>query len=352
MSAGRGQDRGMTVPRPPAPWLIRPVKLPATTPPPLTGPWSPGRHPPRRRRAAAAAARPRTGGRRGRPTTDTSTRVRTTGHIWRWQPDAHAGAARPCSPTPAAGRWASRSTRATAASIVCDAYRGLLRVTDDGTITDLTPPRPAAAASCSATTPPSPATAPSTSPTAPTASRSRTGDATCSSTDPTDASSPTTRRPAAPTSSPRASTSPTAWHSRRTRTPCCCARRSPTACCGCRCRTAPCRSWPICRRTRTTCRRSATAPTGSRWPARGWPSPRSCCPTRPCAAWPPSCPPRLQPQPLPHIIAALVDGDGRVLRTLHGPAGRYTMATGVRQHGDTLWLGSLTERAIARAQLS
>jgi sugar lactone lactonase YvrE len=63
-------------------------------------------------------------------------------------------------------------------------------------------------------------------------------------------------------------------------------------------------------------------------------------------------PQRLQPQPLPYIIAARVDGDGRVLRTLHGPGGRYVMATGVRQHGDTLWLGSLTEKAIARISLS
>jgi sugar lactone lactonase YvrE len=63
-------------------------------------------------------------------------------------------------------------------------------------------------------------------------------------------------------------------------------------------------------------------------------------------------PARLQPQPLPYTMAALVDGDGTLLRTLHGPAGRYVMATGVRQHGDTLWLGSLTERAIARTSLS
>jgi sugar lactone lactonase YvrE len=63
-------------------------------------------------------------------------------------------------------------------------------------------------------------------------------------------------------------------------------------------------------------------------------------------------PARLQPQPLPYTIAALVDGDGAVLRTLHGPDGRYVMATGVRQHGDTLWLGSLTEKAIARTTLS
>jgi hypothetical protein len=63
-------------------------------------------------------------------------------------------------------------------------------------------------------------------------------------------------------------------------------------------------------------------------------------------------PPRLQPRPLPYTMAALVDGDGTVLRVLHGPSGRYVMATGVRQHGDTLWLGSLTERAIARVSLS
>ena len=62
-------------------------------------------------------------------------------------------------------------------------------------------------------------------------------------------------------------------------------------------------------------------------------------------------PTRLQPQPLPYTIAALVDGDGTVLRTLHGPSGAFVMATGVRQHGDTLWLGSLTESAIARVPL-
>jgi hypothetical protein len=50
-------------------------------------------------------------------------------------------------------------------------------------------------------------------------------------------------------------------------------------------------------------------------------------------------------------IVALVDGDGRVLRTIHGPSGRYVMVTGVRQHGSTLWLGSLTEPAIARLPL-
>jgi sugar lactone lactonase YvrE len=62
-------------------------------------------------------------------------------------------------------------------------------------------------------------------------------------------------------------------------------------------------------------------------------------------------PVRLQPQPRPYSLVALVDGDGRVLRTLHGPAGRYTMVTGVRQHGDTLWLGSLTGPGVARVAL-
>jgi sugar lactone lactonase YvrE len=62
-------------------------------------------------------------------------------------------------------------------------------------------------------------------------------------------------------------------------------------------------------------------------------------------------PERLQPQPKRYGLAALVDGEGRVLRTLHGPAGRYLMITGVRQHGSTLWLGSLTENAVARVSL-
>ena len=62
-------------------------------------------------------------------------------------------------------------------------------------------------------------------------------------------------------------------------------------------------------------------------------------------------PQRLQPQPLPYAMAALVDGRGSLRRVLHGPGGRYAMATGVRQHGGTLWLGSLTERGIARVPL-
>jgi sugar lactone lactonase YvrE len=60
----------------------------------------------------------------------------------------------------------------------------------------------------------------------------------------------------------------------------------------------------------------------------------------------------LQPGPLPYGLVSLVDGDGKVLRTLHGPAGKYTMITGVRQQGQTLWLSSLTEAGIARVGLA
>jgi sugar lactone lactonase YvrE len=62
-------------------------------------------------------------------------------------------------------------------------------------------------------------------------------------------------------------------------------------------------------------------------------------------------PDRLLPQPIPYGLAALVDGDGAVLRTVHGPAGGYRMITGVRPQGEVLWLGSLTESAVARVRL-
>ncbi|GAB3807410.1 SMP-30/gluconolactonase/LRE family protein [Micromonospora zhanjiangensis] len=58
-----------------------------------------------------------------------------------------------------------------------------------------------------------------------------------------------------------------------------------------------------------------------------------------------------QPQPRRYGLVALVDGDGRVLRTVHGPTGSYQVITGVRQHGDHLWLGSLVEPALARIPL-
>lgn len=62
-------------------------------------------------------------------------------------------------------------------------------------------------------------------------------------------------------------------------------------------------------------------------------------------------PERLQPQPKRYGLVIQVDGEGNILRTLHGPAGKYCMITGVRQHGRHLWLGSLTEKAVARVTL-
>ncbi|HKD97189.1 MAG TPA: SMP-30/gluconolactonase/LRE family protein [Micromonosporaceae bacterium] len=62
-------------------------------------------------------------------------------------------------------------------------------------------------------------------------------------------------------------------------------------------------------------------------------------------------PDALQPGPKRYGLVALVDGDGTVLRALHGPAGRYAMITGVRQHGSTLYLGSLLEQGVARVEL-
>ncbi|HCT80577.1 MAG TPA: strictosidine synthase [Micromonosporaceae bacterium] len=63
-------------------------------------------------------------------------------------------------------------------------------------------------------------------------------------------------------------------------------------------------------------------------------------------------PDRLQPQPKRYSLVALVDGEGNVLRSIHGPAGRYCMVTGVRQQGEFLWLGSLNEEAVARISLA
>lgn len=62
-------------------------------------------------------------------------------------------------------------------------------------------------------------------------------------------------------------------------------------------------------------------------------------------------PAAVQPKPLRYGLVALIDGEGRVLRTLHGPRGTYDMITGVRQHGGHLWLGSLTGRGVARVPL-
>src|SRR5262249_3463594 len=63
-------------------------------------------------------------------------------------------------------------------------------------------------------------------------------------------------------------------------------------------------------------------------------------------------PDKIQPQPRRYGLVALVDGEGTVLRTVHGAAARYTMITGVRQQDGVLWLGSLTEPGVGRVDLA
>ncbi len=62
-------------------------------------------------------------------------------------------------------------------------------------------------------------------------------------------------------------------------------------------------------------------------------------------------PEAVQPRPNRYGLAALVDGEGTVLRALHGPAGRYAMVTGVREHDGMLYLGSLREPGVGRVAL-
>lgn len=50
-------------------------------------------------------------------------------------------------------------------------------------------------------------------------------------------------------------------------------------------------------------------------------------------------------------LVTLVNEHGGILRTLYGTGGRYRMVTGVRQDGEALWLGSLTEPGVARVPL-
>jgi sugar lactone lactonase YvrE len=340
----------MTVPRPPAPWLIRPAKLPATTPPALTGPWAPDDT---RLDDAELLPLPR-----GHGPEDVA--VGPEGHvfsgthegqIWRWPPDAHADAV-PDLLADTGGRPLGIEVDPRDGSlVVCDAYRGLLRLTDDGTITSLTHRAGGSRILlCN------------------NAAVAR--DGTIYFTD----------------SSNRFPVS----HWRRdllehrpngrvlAYDPV--ARRTDVVAAGfyfpngvaltpdedalLLCETVSHRlvrlSLPdgavkVLADLPAYPDNMSSAGDGTCWIALA--SPRVALaekllphPTlRRIAA---VLPTRLQPQPLPYAIAAQVDGDGVVLRALHGPAGQYVMATGVREHGDTLWLGSLTEKAIARTSLS
>jgi sugar lactone lactonase YvrE len=340
----------MTVPRPPAPRLIRPVKLPATTPPPLTGPWAPEDT---RLDDVELLRLPRGDGPEDVAVGPDGNVYSGTGdgQIWRWPPDAHAGAV----PTPLAdtgGRPLGIEVDPRDGSlVVCDAYRGLVRVTADGAVVDLTHRAGGSRILL--------------------CNNAAVGrDGTVYFTDSSNrfpvshwrrdllehrpngrvlAYDPTTRRTDVVADGLHFPNG---------------VALTPAGDALLLCETVahrlvrlslPDGSLQVLTELPAYPDNMSSVGDGTYWIALA--SPRVALaerllphPTvRRVAAL---LPPRLQPQPLPHIIAALVDGGGSVLRTLHGPAGRYVMATGVRQHGDTLWLGSLTERAIARTSLS
>ncbi len=62
-------------------------------------------------------------------------------------------------------------------------------------------------------------------------------------------------------------------------------------------------------------------------------------------------PERLQPQPARHGLVLGFSPDGRLADNLQDPGGGYAPITGVREHDGWLYLGSLTERAIARVRI-
>jgi sugar lactone lactonase YvrE len=62
-------------------------------------------------------------------------------------------------------------------------------------------------------------------------------------------------------------------------------------------------------------------------------------------------PDRLQPQPQRHGFALGFDAAGRVAYNLQDPSGRVALTTSARQHGDQLYLGSLSEPSIAIYEL-
>ena len=59
-------------------------------------------------------------------------------------------------------------------------------------------------------------------------------------------------------------------------------------------------------------------------------------------------PDRLQPAAQRYGLVARLGADGQITRTLHGPSGRYREIVGVRQHEGWLYLGSLYETAVGR----
>jgi hypothetical protein len=62
-------------------------------------------------------------------------------------------------------------------------------------------------------------------------------------------------------------------------------------------------------------------------------------------------PETLQPAPRRHGFVLGLDTGGRVVHNLQDPSGRVAIVTGVRQHQNRLYLGSLSEPAIAVVDL-
>ena len=340
----------MTVPRPPAPWLIRPVKLPATTPPPLTGDWAP-----HDTRLDDVEILPLPHGHAPEdvvvgPEGDIFSGTHE-GLIWRWPADAHADAV-PQLLADTGGRPLGLEIDPRDGSlIVCDAYRGLLRVTGDGTITDLAHRAGGRRILlCN------------------NAAVAR--DGLVYFTDSSDRfpvshwrrdlleHRPNGRVLAYDPASGQTDVLAEGFYFPNG------VALTPAEDALLLCETVAHRlvrlSLPDGKVTQLSDLPAypdnmAPVGDGTYWIALA--SPRVAIAEkllphpllRRVAA---VLPTRLQPQPLPYVIAAQVDGDGTLLRALHGPAGHYQMATGVRQHGDTLWLGSLTEKGIARVSLS
>jgi len=336
----------MTVPRPPAPWLLRPAKLPATTPPPLTGAWAPTDT-----RVEQAVLLPLPSGHAPEDVVvDDAGAVFTgtaEGVLWRYSPTAGFTELANTGGRPLGIEIDPRD----GTLIVCDAYRGLLRVTPDGAITDLA---------------------------------SRVGDSRilfCNNAAVTragvvyfsDSSNrfplshwrrdllehrPNGRILAYDPASGTTDVVATGFHFPNG------VALTPDESALMVCETVAHRLLRLALPSGAVTDlgdlpaypdNMSAVGDGTYWIALA--SPRvplaeKLLPHPLLRRIAGVLPTRLQPQPIPHTIVALVDTDGTVLRTLHSPNGHYPMLTGVRQHADTLWLGSLTERAIAHVPLT
>ncbi|QGN49095.1 strictosidine synthase [Micromonospora sp. WMMC415] len=338
----------MVVPRPRAPWLIRPVREPATVPPPLDGPWAPAD-----RRLDAVELLPLPDGTSGPEdvVVDPAGRVVSgseDGRIWWWPVDAPTGT-RPRLLAETGGRPLGVEVDPRDGSlVVCDAYRGLLRVTWDGAVRDLggSGPRPHLADN---------------------AAISRDGTVYF-----TDSSS---RFPVSHWKRDLLEHRPNgrvlAYDPGSGRTEVVCSGlHFPNGIA-----LTPDESALMLVETATHRLVRVDLPDGVVTVLADLPAyPDNVSPVGDGTYWialpSPRVPvverllphPRLrqlvavlpaavQPKPLRYGLVALVDGDGQVLRTLHGPNGTYDMVTGVRQHGDHLWLGSLTGAGVARVPL-